>query len=121
MRKLIITLAFALHPALVTGEESLCTSIVTNNSEEDILKISEHEFTKEKYLESLHYFQIKLPKRLHGINNTRVLTRSSEFWIDYRNSLKFIEGYHLKQEAIHKAGKAKKVFCDFINNAEYVD
>ena len=76
-----------------------------------------------------------IPKELQDKDTKKILARldSSEFWIGYSNSLKFIRGYMLKQAALLQITQARltkktkqrdetiKVFCNFVGSADYSD
>lgn len=121
MKIVTITMILLIAPISSIASEMLCPPLPPLPKEADDLRMTEEEFTKERFLSSLAYFENDLPNKLNTSKETKELTNRSIFWISYRNGLKFIEGYMLKQEALLKGGAEKKAFCEFIVGSEYVD
>lgn len=114
------------------------------------LKMYEKDFTIDKAMKSLSFLEkdvIKIIKE-HEHKKSYSILDYEGFYIGYPNNLTFVKGTLLKQEAIiaknnfeieqlklkngtttkEKVSKtekayleAKKKFCDFLNQAEYVD
>ena len=121
MKLILITLFTLFFSLAASASESLCPPLPPLPKEVDDLRMTEADITKERFLNSLSYFQNVLPEILKKSKETRELTDRAEFWVSYRNGLKLIKGYMLKQEALLKGGVAKKAFCEFISGADYVD
>ena len=91
------------------------------------LMILEHEFTQRQYIDSLYYLQNEFSRRLLAFGRVSEFEHNTEFWISYYNSLKFIEGYMLRQaaqaevSAHSKKGEATDRFCRFLQKARYED
>jgi hypothetical protein len=97
--------------------------------------MKEEEFNAKHAATALSYLQKDIPGELQGKDSKRIMARlgSSEFWISYDNSLRFIEGYLLKQAALLQISQSRglkktkqnddavKRFCDFLGSAEYTD
>jgi len=124
---LLLSILFLVPPANASG--SLCTPLPPLPEEADDLRMTEADFTEERFYSSLLYLQNDLPEKLKEAKETKELTGRAVFWVSYRNGLKFIEGYMLKQTAIleraagHQQAKESAVekFCSFVSGAKYVD
>lgn len=102
---------------------------------QDDLRIKEEDITAERFASSLSILETDIPKELQDKDTKKVLARlgSSEFWIGYSNSIKFIRGYMLKQAALLPISQARltkktkqrdeaiKAFCNFVGSADYSD
>lgn len=110
----------------------------------DELKMEEGLFTIEEALGSLPYLESKVIRMMQEHEATRDVLWSEHFYITYPNSLNILKGTILRQNAyicrqkleiakLQQADpgalgnaqrdfeKAKKAFCDFLKEAEYVD
>lgn len=133
-----ILLAVALCPVWETSAHAgsrLCPPPPPVKEGEDDLRMKEEEFNAEHIAKSLSYLQNDIPNDLQDNDSKKIIARlgSSEFWISYDNSLRFIEGYMLKQAALLQIAQSRgpkktkqkddavKRFCDFLGSAEYTD
>jgi hypothetical protein len=140
MRQMIgaILLAVALWSFWETSAHAssrLCPPPAPVKEGEDDMRMKEDEFNAEHIAKSLFYLQNDIPNELQGNDSKKIMARlgSSEFWISYDNSLRFIEGYMLKQAALLQIAQSRgskktkqkvdtvKRFCDFLGSAEYTD
>ena len=132
---LLATVLCALYgEAGASAESKLCPPLPSLALGQDDSRIKEEDFTVEQFTSSLSILETDIPKELQEQDTKKVLARldSSEFWIGYANSLKFLRGYMLKQAALLQTGHsgiskkqqkkdAVKRFCDFITSAQYTD
>ncbi len=121
MRFCVITLITLAFSGSVVANEALCPRLPVLPNDVDDLRMSEADCNADQYADSLSFLRSKFPKKIRSVKEIKEVTWSHEFWISYFNSLKFIEGYVLKQKAIQKGGAAKKAFCKFMSQANYVD
>ncbi len=126
---LLIALLLTFANSIYAGD-SICPPLPPLPEGFDDFRMTESTFTRKRFESSLSYFQTFLPDKLKNAEKTIELTGRSIFWISYRNGLKFIEGYMLKQAALlelasrNKRTKDKSAveeFCRFTKDAEYVD
>ena len=125
------------------ADPALCPKRAVGANEPTELLVDEGDFTLDKAIESVQFLRVDFSKRLWGPSSVADLSRSSENYISYTNSLLFIEGALLKQEALRlraeanrfsneadapaakAAGKAfeqaKAKFCAFVAESMYVD
>jgi hypothetical protein len=120
----------------------LCPRQPALPKEQDDLRMHEHEFTLKHAMESLQFLQNDFSARVFGPGPREDLRDDSSHYISYANSLRFIEGALLKQEALVEQARrdasprasrgsqsaagvrfeaAKRRFCEFLRSAEYVD
>jgi hypothetical protein len=125
---LFIIFVFAFSNSLY-AEDLICPPLPPLPEGADDLRMTEADFTRTRFESSLLYFQTSLPTKLKSAETTRELTGRAVFWVSYRNGLKFIEGYMLKQSALlelssEKRGSGKSAvdeFCSFVKEAKYLD
>lgn len=109
------------------AQERLCPAPSPLPEGADDLRIHESEFTYSRYLESLDFIQNEFPRRIRTYKEVSEFQYNTELWLGYYNSLKFIEGYVLKQAALNEVAshsekrEATDRFCQFLRNARYVD
>jgi hypothetical protein len=143
-----ILLLFALGPFLLgassSSSEILCPGQSALPKEQDDLRMHEREFTVKNAMESLQFLRNDFSSRIFGPGPQEDLRNDSSHYISYANSLRFIEGTLLKQEALIERAQrdtlsaraasrssqrdagvrfeaAKSHFCDFLRSAKYVD
>ncbi len=133
-----ILLAFAvcsLGGTQAHGDASICPPLPPLPEGVDDLRTKETDFTAQRAASSRSYLQKEVPKDLREKDDTKIKRRleSSEFWISYDNSLRIIEGYLLKQEALLQIAQSRlskttktrdaavKRFCDFLGSAHFAD
>jgi len=136
LRKIFLTVTICL--STVTGAQAgpkICPPPAHLVEGQDDLRMKEEDFTAERFASSLSILETDIPKELQDKDTKKVLARldSSEFWIGYSNSLKFIRGYMLKQAALLPITQARltkktkqrdeaiKAFCNFVGSADYSD
>lgn len=136
LRKIFLTVTLCLFT--VTGAQAgpkICPPPPPLVEGQDDLRMKEEDFTAERFASSLSILETDIPKELQDKDTKKVLARldSSEFWIGYSNSLKFIRGYMLKQAALLPITQARltkktkqrdeaiKAFCNFVGSADYSD
>jgi len=122
MHKYIVTfIAMLLLSSPVLAKELLCEVRKLSLGEDD-LRISEMEFTYEAYQRSVKLLK-NMPKKLIDAKNLRRTVDSSETWIGYDTSLRFIQGYVLRTKALNeKSNENISRFCDFMKRyGEYAD
>jgi hypothetical protein len=120
-------LLFLAWPAF--GDERLCAAPAKPTAGEDDLRMTEGEFTLQKYQESLTYLRKELPARLHALPSGSDPEQIDGFWLSYFNSLTFVEGYTLKTSALlersrsggKSGGPAERRFCAWLKKQQYVD
>ena len=92
---------------------ALCEGKITSSGKYDLI-FSESDFKKETYREHLKSLG-NFYNKFRDIKYVET-AKSFETWVGYRNSLRFIEGYGLKQEAlVSKKQEDVDAFCSFIN------
>jgi hypothetical protein len=121
----ILLAAVAVSGASEPGE-TLCPPPPPLRPEVDDLRMREGDFTAERYTDALKYLQSEVPKRLLDASDAADVINGSAFWISYANSLRVIEGYVLRREALHSIlrgddGPQLERFCRFLSEAEYTD
>ena len=128
MKKYFVQIIFFFFWAnFAVAEGPICSQLPPLPAGADDLRIKEHEITKSKYSESLDFIRNEFPRRLLSYEKISEYEQNTEFWLSYYNSLKFIEGYVLKQAAEQEIqikkqkGKAAAEFCSFLKEAMYVD
>lgn len=131
MRMLIAVLIIVFAPFPAIAAERLCPSIKPLPKESESLEMREDDFTEKRFLEGLDYFKNYLPKQFEKYDSMSALRGREGFWIGYRNSHQFIEGYMLKQDAqLERARNKEKgtkstdavdAFCQFVKYVRYVD
>ena len=122
MYKLIYILAFFFLSFSAVAAQSLCEIAKQYDGQADDLRIYEAEFTKEHYQSSITYLE-NFPRKFVNSKDLTKTVRNSEIWISYDNSLKFVQGYILREIANREPTlKNISAFCDFLNtNGEYSD
>ena len=143
-----ISILIALVPFLLgaspPSSNILCPRQPALPTEQDDLRMHEHEFTLKHAMESLQFLQNDFSARVFGPGPREDLRDNSSHYISYANSLRFIEGALLKQEALVEQARrdtlsvksasrgsqsaavvrfeaAKRRFREFLRSAEYVD
>jgi hypothetical protein len=143
-----ILLVLALVPFLLgassPSSDSLCPGRPALPKTQDDLRMSEGEFSLTHAMESLRFLQNDFSSRIFGPGPRDDLRDDSSHYISYANSLRFVEGTLLKQQALIERARrdtlaaraapgssqsearsrfaaAKRRFCDFLRAAEYVD
>ena len=122
MNKLIYIVIFSFLSFSAIAEQSLCEVAKQHDEKADNLRINEAEFTKEHYQSSISYLE-DFPGRIVNSEDLSEAIRSSETWISYDNSLKFVQGYILREIAIRESTPINiSAFCDFLSmKGEYSD
>ena len=141
---LLLALAPFLLGASSPSSEILCPGQPVLPKEQDDLRMHEREFTVKHAMESLQFLKNDFSSRLFGSGPQEDLRNDSSHYISYANSLRFIEGTLLKQQALIERARrdtlsaraasrssqsdagarfeaAKSRFCDFLRSAKYVD
>lgn len=92
------------------------------------LKIKDEEITSASYKEAISFLQDNVPKILKDKKKLDRILQSSEFWISYSNSLKIIQAYVLKKDAIFesqpqkmRSTKAQIKYREFLEKTFYAD
>jgi len=124
MTQIAITLALLFNAAVATAD--LCPPLEPLPSGIDDLRLSERDFTEEKFRSALAYFDSDLPSILHDAMLLETRINGSAFWISYRNSLTHLKGYLLRERALLETDpverrEAVSEFCGFLNGARWVD
>lgn len=130
----VAVILYGLTVAIASAEERLCPSSPSLPPDVDDHRMTEDQFTLEHFQSSLSYFQNDLAKELVKTKRTEDVINKEAFWITYENSLRFIEGYALKQAALLERtqvtpgstakkwrGPAVQRFCEFVSKAQYLD
>lgn len=149
LQRCLFLICFSLFSANVSAEE-LCPNIDTlpPPSGADELKMLEKQFTFKHAMESIQYLEKDVIEMLKKHKGSYSILDFEGFYIGYPNSISFLKGTLLKQEALiaknrlelmklksskntatkKKIDEAKKIytesrkkFCDFLKNTEYVD
>jgi hypothetical protein len=141
-----VVLAFALivGDGLAFAAESLCPEPAPLPEGADDLRMSEEEFTLDHARSSVEFLRTEFAARIWGPDAVKDLNAWSGHYISYANSLKFIEGALLRQEALLQRLRAEELgaatpgseeareaeqatrdaaekFCNLLESAEYVD
>ncbi len=121
MNKLICITLLAFLSCSVRAEQNLC-KVVAHDEQADDLRIMEAEFTKEQYQSSIAYLS-EFPREIVYSEDLAKTVKSSETWISYDNSLKFVQGYILREIAITNPVPSNiNAFCKFLSvQGEYSD
>src|SRR5262245_41530191 len=124
-------LIMGLGVAFGDSGENLCQTPQSLPPDVDDLRMVEGDFTVERCTAALEYLRKEIPRRLIDAPDRVKALDSSEFWISYGNSLKVIEGFMLRQDALHAIELNKKSprsslpavarFCEFLAQATYED
>jgi len=120
----------------------------TDTGANDNLRMREAAFTREGAERALAYFKTTLPALMAEMKDLQRLQATDRYYISYPNTLRILEGWLLKQDALvardslallqarQKTGDAsaeevvraraqfdtrKQRFCTFVANAHYVD
>jgi hypothetical protein len=136
----VVTLLILALPVVAHAEQPLCPPRVVGPNEPEELLIHENDFSLEKAQNSVNFLRTDFAKRIWGPDAVKDFGASSEHYISYANSLRFIEGALLKERALHLRAQsqllapsgearaaqsayenAKKAFCTFVQNSIYVD
>jgi hypothetical protein len=126
VRGLVLTTALVLLGSQANAARSLCPTLPPLAEGADDLRMPESAFTQEKFDAALHALK-NFPRRIIDAPDLQRTINSSETWIGYSNSLRIVEGWILKQAALHDVesgraeGSAVKRFCNFVAAAEYAD
>ena len=115
------------------GQVKLCPTTPAAPGVDD-LRFSEDQFTAAQFDSAYAYFEAVLPRELNAAEKTAALTEREGFWIGYRNRLRLMKGYALKQAAIleqangspdstlmNDSTSAMFRLCQFIQNVRAVD
>jgi hypothetical protein len=139
-----LALASLAAGAGANAEPNICPPRQVGPNEPEELLMHESDFSLEKARESVSFLRNDFAKRIWGEQRVQDFSSSSAHYISYMNSLRFIEGALLREEALHLRAhsellaktnpdsaeakvasdaflQAKAKFCDFINNSIYVD
>jgi len=96
----------ATKDAQQTAQMNLCPKTPPAPGVDD-LRFSESQFTAARFDSSYAYFDSELPRELDAAEKTSELTDREGFRIGYRNRLRLMQGYRLKQSALlEQAGHA---------------
>lgn len=140
----VVTLFLVALPVLTHAEQPLCPPRVVGPNGPEELLMHERDFTPEEAQNSVIFLRTDFAKRIWGPDAVKDLGASSEHYISYANSLRFIEGVLLKDRALHLRAQsqllardhpsssearaahsayenAKRTFCTFVQNSIYVD
>lgn len=127
-----------------SAEPNICPPRQVGPNEPEELLMHESDFSLEKARESVSFLRNDFSKRIWGEQRVHDFSSSSAHYISYMNSLRFIVGALLREEALHLRARsellaqkspdsaeakaasdaflqAKAKFCDFITNSIYVD
>lgn len=140
----VVTLVLLMLPAFAHAEQPLCPPRVVGANEPEGLVMREGDFTLEKAESSVVFLRTDFGRRILGPDAVKDFGASSEHYISYANSLRFIEGALLKEHALQLRAQAellardrpsssearaaqtdyesaRKKFCTFVQNSAYVD
>ena len=129
---------------LALAAEPLCTDPAPLPEGADDLRMHEEEFTLDHARNSIEFLRTEFAARIWGPDAVKDFDAWSGHYISYANSLKFIEGALLKQEALLQRFRAQELaaavpdseevreaeqaardaaerFCNLVESAEYVD
>ncbi len=126
--------------------DDLCPAPTPPIAATDDRRMRETDFSAQKVTEAIQYLRDDLPRALSENSSTEDARRSESIAIGYPNVVTTLEGYVLHQDAllrraernlaIENGGRlsktdvtaatarfeaAKRRFCDFLKNAQYVD
>ena len=124
MRVLLLVALAVASPSLAESTD-FCPPLPPLAEGQDDLRIAESGFTQERYEAAIQHL-LEFPARIINAEDLRGTVASSETWIGYENSLRFVRGWVLKQAAVAEAksghrGAAVEAFCAFAANAAYAD
>ena len=144
-RRVLVTLLILLLATTAHAQQPLCPPRVAGpNGPAGELVMQESDFTLEKAQEFVKFLRTDFAKRIWGPDPVKDFGAWSGHYISYANSLRFIEGALLREQALrfraqsqlltarlpsskeaHAAQssfeKAKQAFCAFVQNSIYVD
>jgi len=138
------SIAWVLVYTIALAEPPLCPERVAGPNEPEELLMHESDFTLEKALESIKFLNTDFSKRIWGPGAVKDFGAWSGHYISYANSLRFIEGALLRNEALRLRSRsrllseqkpeskeakasvkafqeAKAKFCNFAENSLYID
>jgi hypothetical protein len=144
MLRPLFTALLLVMPVMALGQEMLCRPAAPVKPGVDDLSMNEAEFTFEKAEESVAFLRDDFSERLWGPEPVKDFKASSDHYISYMNSLRFIEGALLREHVLMlkaqasllessapksaETAKAQAIysdalydFCHFVKSAEYVD
>ena len=126
------------------ASDMLCPKKPALQDGADDLRMHEEDFSFDRAHKSVHFLQTDFAGRIWGTEPVRDFSAWSGHYISYANSLMFIEGVLLKQQALLyrarlneltesdpasfelselkiKFAEAKNSFCKLLSDAKYVD
>ncbi len=139
MLSVLVFSSLAYSAQLCEDQERLLTDSA------DDLRMEEHLFVSEKALNSMIFLEEGVWKLLKEKRSTDDVIRSEQFYVGYPNSLRIVKGALLRQNAIiarqnvdlmaannsisseklkiaqENYQEARDRFCEFLDNASYVD
>jgi hypothetical protein len=140
----LVLILFVFGSGQVIASDRLCPEKTPLQDGSDDLRMYEKEFTFEEAQSSVTFLQTDFAGRIWGAEPVKDFSAWSGHYISYANSLKFIEGALLKQQALlnrfrlreltlsdpnspeisqakEDLEKSIQAFCDLVNESEYVD